>query len=82
MKVNPAQYLIGKSITSPIAKTVNYRKGKINVVTCSHIECTAANAAGRRLTLVFKDHQGNEIMTRKVYKEHFERMATKFDVDL
>ena len=82
MKVNPAHNLIGKLITSPTAKTVNYRQGKGNVVTCNQIECTAANAAGRRLTLVFKDDQGKEIMTRKVYKEHFERMADKFDVDL
>jgi len=79
MKANPAQNLIGKSITSPSAKTVNYRQGKGNVVTCNQIECIAANAAGRRLTLVFKDDQGKEIMTRKVYKEHFERMADKFE---
>lgn len=79
MKVNPAQNLIGKLITSTAATTVNYRKGKGNVVTCSQIECVAANAAGRRLTLVFKDDQGKEIMTRKVYKEHFERMTDKFN---
>jgi hypothetical protein len=82
MKVNPAQSLIGKSITSADAKTVNYRQGKGNVITCNTIECTAANAAGRRLTLVFKDAQGKELMTRRVYKEHFERMADKFGVDL
>lgn len=82
MKVNPAQSLIGKSITSMDAKTVNYRQGKGNVITCNAIECTAANAAGRRLTLVFKDAQGKELMTRRVYKEHFERMADKFGVDL
>jgi hypothetical protein len=82
MKVNPAHNLIGKSITSMDAKTVNYRQGKGNVITCNTIECTAANAAGRRLTLVFKDAQGKELMTRRVYKEHFERMADKFGVDL
>jgi hypothetical protein len=34
------------------------------------------------LTLVFKDAQGKELMTRRVYKEHFEKMADKFGVDL
>ena len=37
MKVNPAHNLIGKSITSIDAKTVNYRQGKGNVITCNTI---------------------------------------------
>ena len=82
MKTNPSQSLIGMRLSSPDAKTVNYRQGKANVITCNSIECTEANAAGRRLTLVFKDVQGKELMTRRVYKEHFEKMADKFGVDL
>ena len=82
MKVNPSQGLVGKVLTSQNAIQVNYRQGKQNVVTCNSIECTGVNGAGRRLTLVFKDAQGAEIMTRRVYKEHFERMADKFGVDL
>jgi hypothetical protein len=82
MKVNPSQSLIGKVLTSQDAIKVNFRRGKTNVITCNQIECTGVNEAGRRLTLVFKDAQGTELMTRRVYKEHFERMADKFGVDL
>ena len=82
MKVNPAQEFIGVKLTSQDAVKVNYRQGKQNVITCNQIECLAANDAGRRLTLVFKDAQGKELMTRRVYKEHFEKMADKFGVDL
>lgn len=82
MKVNPAQECIGVKLTSQDAIKVNYRQGKANVITCNQIECVGANDAGRRLTLVFKDAQGTELMTRRVYKEHFEKMADKFGVDL
>lgn len=82
MKVNPAQEFIGVKLTSQDAVKVNYRQGKQNVITCNQIECLGANDAGRRLTLVFKDAQGKELMTRRVYKEHFEKMADKFGVDL
>jgi hypothetical protein len=82
MKVNPSQGLIGKVLTSQDAIKVNFRQGKANVITCNQIECTGVNGAGRRLTLVFKDAQGTELMTRRVYKEYFERMADKFGIDL
>ena len=82
MKVNPSANLVGKVLTSQDAIKVNYRQGKQNIITCNQIECTGVNGAGRRLTLVFKDAQGNELMTRRVYKEHFEKMADKFGVDL
>jgi hypothetical protein len=58
MKVNPAQEFIGVKLTSQDSIRVNYRQGKANVITCNQIECLAANDAGRRLTLVFKDAQG------------------------
>jgi hypothetical protein len=81
MKVNPSQELIGMKLTSADSKTVNFRQGKGNVVTCNEIEITQANATGRRLTAIFRDG-GKEIMTRRIYKEHFERMADKFGIDL
>jgi hypothetical protein len=82
MKVNPAQEFIGVKLTSQDAIKVNYRQGKANVITCNHFQCLGANHAVRRFTLVFKDAQGTELMTRRVYKEHFEKMADKFGVDL
>lgn len=78
VKANPSAALIGMKLNSTDAKTVNFRQGKGNVVTCNAIEVVQANATGRRLTLSFKDAQGKEIMTRRVYKEHFEKMADIF----
>jgi hypothetical protein len=82
MKTNPSAVLIGKKLHSPDSILVNFRKGKTNVVLCNEIECTAANPAGRRLTLVFRDAKGQEIMTRRCFKEHFAKMAEKFNVAL
>jgi hypothetical protein len=79
-KANPSAALIGMKLTSTDVKTVNFRQGKGNVVECSAIEVIEANATGRRLTLSFKDAQGKEIMKRRVYKEHFEKMADIFGV--
>ena len=82
IKVNPSEEFIGMKLTSPKPITVNFRKGKKNVIECSEIECTAANATGRRLTLTFKDSKGAELGTRRVYLEHFERMGDKFGIDI
>jgi hypothetical protein len=82
MKANPSANLVGVMLKSKDAIKVNYRRGKQNCITCNQIECIKVNDAGRRLTLVFKDFQGIELMTRRVYKEHFEKMADKFQVDI
>jgi hypothetical protein len=82
IKVNPSQEFIGMKLTSKKPIAVNYRKGKKNIIECSEIECTAANATGRRLTLTFRDDKGAELGTRRVYLEHFERMGDKFGVDV
>lgn len=79
-KPNPSAALIGMKLTSADAKTVNFRQGKGNVVECNTIEVTGANATGRRLNVIFKDATGKEIMNRRVYKEHFEKMADIFGV--
>lgn len=81
MKTNPSASLIGMKLTAQDVKSVNFRKGKGNVVSCNEIEVTAANDAGRRLTLVFKNN-GQEVLTRRVYKEHFEKMADTFGIVL
>jgi hypothetical protein len=82
VKVNPSQSYIGFGITGPDEKTVNYRQGKKNVVTCKSIVCTGANATGRRLTVTFHDAQGAVVLERRVYKEYFEKMAQIFGVEL
>lgn len=79
--VNPSAAIIGTVIKAKEITKVNFRQGAHNVVDCNEIECIAANATGRRLTLVFKA-DGNEVMTRKVYKEHFEKMADVFGVTI
>jgi len=63
-------------------QTVNYRQGKNNVVTCTSVKCTAANATGRRLDVAFLDGKGTVVLERRVYKEYFEKMAQKFGVEL
>ena len=81
VKTNPSATLIGMKLSSPANSIqVNFRQGKTNVVTCNEIEVTEANATGRRLTCVFRDAAGQELMKRRVYKEHFEKMADKFGV--
>ena len=80
VKPNPSATLIGMKLTSADAKSVNFRQGKGNVVACNTVEVTGANATGRRLEVVFKDDTGKEIMKRRVYKEHFEKMADIFGV--
>jgi len=82
VKVNPSAVLIGMKLNAPTADPikVNYRDGKTNVVVCNQIEVTEANATGRRLTCIFRDAAGKELMNRRVYKEHFEKMADKFGV--
>lgn len=82
MKTNPSQSYIGFSITSPVEKTVNFRQGKTNHITCSTVKCIGANATGRRLVCTFHDAQGNQILERRVYKEYFEKMAQAFGVEL
>jgi hypothetical protein len=67
-------------LTSVDAKSVNFRQGKGNVVECNTIEVTGANATGRRLNVIFKDATGKEIMNRRIFKEHFEKMADIFGV--
>jgi len=80
VKANPSAALIGMKLNSTDAKTVNFRQGKGNVVTCNVVEVLSANATGRRLEVSFKDDQGKEVMKRRVYKEHFEKMADVFGV--
>ena len=82
MKVNPSQSYIGLNIVGKNEQTVNYRQGKNNVITCAGVKCIGANATGRRLTITFHDAQGNQLLERKVYKEYFEKMAEKFEVEL
>jgi len=79
--VNPAAAIIGTIIKAKEITKVNFRQGAHNVVDCNEIECIAANATGRRLTLIFKA-DGNVVMERKVYKEHFEKMAEAFGVSI
>jgi hypothetical protein len=81
LKANPSASLIGMKLTADAVKTVNFRKGKGNVISCNEIEVTAANDAGRRLTLVFKNN-GQDVLTRRVYKEHFEKMAEVFGIQI
>ena len=80
VKTNPSAALIGMKLNSADAKTVNFRQGKSNVVTCNTVEVLGANATGRRLEVSFKDASGKELMKRRVYKEHFEKMADIFGV--
>ncbi len=79
-KPNPSASLIGMKLTSVDSKSVNFRQGKGNVVACHQIEVITANPTGRRLTVSFKDVSGKEIMNRRIYKEHFEKMADIFGV--
>jgi hypothetical protein len=80
VKVNPSATLIGMRLESPKNSiSVNYRQGKTNKVTCNIVEVLDANVTGRRLTVVFKDAQGQEIMKRRIYKEHLERIIDKFE---
>jgi len=79
-KPNPSASLIGMKLSSVDAKSVNFRQGKGNVVECNTIEVTGANATGRRLNVIFKDATGKEIMNRRIFKEHFEKMADVFGV--
>ena len=79
-KPNPSASLIGMKLTSVDAKSVNFRQGKGNVVECNAIEVTGANATGRRLNVIFIDATGKEIMNRRIFKEHFEKMADIFGV--
>jgi hypothetical protein len=78
MPANTSQAVIGSKLTANSLVTVNYRQGKSNTVACAEVECIDMNATGRRLTLIFRDEAGNEIMKRRVYKEHFEVMERKF----
>ena len=80
--MNPSQEFIGMKLLSDKPVEVNFRKGKKNIIICSEIECTAANATGRRLTLKFKDNKGTELGTRRVYFEHFEKMGDRFGIDI
>ena len=81
IKANPSETYIGLEISSEKPCVVNYRKGKSNVVECDRVVCTAANPAGRRLSLKF--YMGdNLVFERKVYKEYFEKIADMFDVEL
>ena len=82
MQVNPSQEFIGMKLVSDKPVEVNFRKGKKNIIICSEIECTAANATGRRLTLTFKDNKGTDLGTRRVYFEHFEKMGDRFGIDI
>lgn len=78
-KTNPSADLINKTITSQNGpKEVNFRKGKKNVVTCSKVTVKEANLTGRRLTVDFLDEKGKVLMTRRIYKEHLEKIADIF----
>ena len=81
IKVNPSQSLIGLKMMSTDPISVNYRDGKSNIVSCNEIEIVSANATGRRLSCIFRK-DGVQVLERKVYKEHVERMASKFNFDL
>jgi hypothetical protein len=81
LKTNPSAEYIGFKMTAPAPIPVNLRQGKQNVIHVTGVEVTKANATGRRLTCVFQLN-GQEILTRRVYLEHLERMMDKFGVDL
>jgi hypothetical protein len=82
IKMNPSQEFIGMKLLSDKPVEVNFRKGKKNIIICNEIECTNANATGRRLTLTFRDAKGSELGTRRVYFEHFEKMGDRFGIDI
>jgi hypothetical protein len=82
IKVNSSASYIGFGIIGKDEKTVNFRQGKNNTVTCNGAKCINANATGRRLTVTFQDAKGNTILERKVFKEYFEKMAQVFEVEL
>jgi hypothetical protein len=52
------------------------------MVECAKVKISEANATGRRLTVEFFDDKGASLMTRRVYKEHVEKIAKTFGVDL
>lgn len=74
-------HLLGMQMQSDRSMSVNFRQGKKNQITCNKVEVIAANCTGRRLTLQFSD-ANREVMQRRVYFEHFEKIAEKFGVDI
>lgn len=82
VKANPSASYIGFSISGTAPKTVNFRQGKKNIIQCNQVKCVGANATGRRLAVTFHDAEGKEILSRRVYKEYFEKMAQVFEVEL
>lgn len=82
VKLNPSFAYIGMKVTSTSgAQLINFRQGKSNQVNCDEVLITMANPTGRRLTAIFK-LAGVEVMSRRIYKEHFEKIADKFGVIL
>lgn len=82
IKANPSADVIGMVLKSPNEIQLGYRKGINNILMAAEVEVLSANATGRRLDLTFKGSDGKTIGTRRVYREHFIKMADKFGIDL
>ena len=76
-KPNPSASYIGFTFSSTTPHTVNYRQGKKNIVECTAVKCTGANATGRRLNVEYTAVDGKPFV-RRVYKEYFEKAAQVF----
>lgn len=81
IKTFSVDHLLGMRMSSDRPMTVNFRQGKKNQITCSEVQVLAANCTGRRLTLQFAN-ANREVLRRRVYFEHFEKIAETFGVDI
>ena len=82
IKANPSADVIGMILKSPTEIQLSYRKGVNNILMAAEVEVLNANATGRRLELTFRGSNGKTVGTRRVYREHFVKMADKFGVDI
>jgi hypothetical protein len=82
IKTFSVEHLLGMQLDVNSPVTVNYRQGKRNQVTCARVQVLEANCTGRRLLVKFSDASHREVLCRRVYFEHFEKIAEKFGVDI
>lgn len=78
MKINPGLEYIGLEMSSSVAIPISLRQGKQNVIHVTGVKVSAVNATGRRLHCTF-ELNGKDVMTRRVYREHVDRMIDKFE---